>query len=188
MVQVRVSGMTVDFDAEAWERRIRQHRTEKDEFFASDPDSPIPEAERVAFDGLQYYPLEEAFRFEGQWEPRSSPQTVSLGATTGPDMEFEHIGNVGIEVEGDHTVLQVYRSPGVEDLLVPFRDQTNGSETWQHGRYLTVDPPSMEERTRLVLDFNVAYHPFCVYDESYICAIPPMENEIPTAIRAGERL
>lgn len=175
-----------DVDVEEWATRIEGHRREKDEFLANDPEAPIPEAEQTDFDGLAYFPPDETYRFEARYEPLSNPETVQLGASRGPDLEFEHVGNVGLEIDGDLTVLAVYQSPGVEDLLLPFRDETNGQETWQHGRYLSFEQPG--ETETVLLDFNLAYHPFCVYAETYVSAIPPMENQLPGSIRAGERL
>ena len=179
--------MTDDFDREEWEARISDHRSEKDEFFASDTDSPLSETEREDFDGLEYFSLNDSFRLEGRYEARENPETVRLGATRGPDLEFEHVGNVGVSLDGDLHVLAVYRAAGIEDGLVPFRDGTNGAETWEHGRYLSVTLPP-ESETRMVVDFNLAYHPFCVYDEEYVSAIPPTDNELPVEIKAGERL
>jgi uncharacterized protein (DUF1684 family) len=77
------------------------------------------------------------------------------------------------------------RSSRVEQLWVPFRDLTTGIETYGGGRYLDL------ERTATGLydlDFNRAYHPYCVYDTSWVCPYPPSENRLPVAIRAGERL
>lgn len=175
------------FDREAWTERIRAHRSEKDEFLAMDPDSPIPESEREGFDGLDYFPLDGSFRVEGRYEARENPETVKLGATKGPDLEFEHVGNVGVSWDGDLHVLAVYQAPGVDDGLLPFRDGTNGTETWEHGRYLAVDLPE-GAGTGMTVDFNLAYHPFCVYDDTFVSAIPPKENELPVPIRSGERL
>lgn len=184
---VRVNMTDGEFDEREWTSRLRNHRAGKDEFFEGESESPIPAEERDDFDGLEYFSLDPDFRFDARWEPRENPDTVTLGATTGPDMEFDHVGNVGFEADGDFHVLQVFQSPGVEDMFVPFRDATNGTQTWQHGRYLTIDPPSMSDQTPIILDFNLAYHPFCVYHDTYVCAIPPKENELPFAVRAGER-
>jgi uncharacterized protein (DUF1684 family) len=70
-------------------------------------------------------------------------------------------------------------------LFVPFGDLTNGAETYKGGRYLDLDrtPTGLYD-----LDFNRAYHPYCVYDPSYVCPVPPRENRLTVAIRAGERL
>ncbi len=42
--------------------------------------------------------------------------------------------------------------------------------------------------TRLVLDFNYAYHPSCVYSDRWSCPLAPPENHLPVAVTAGERL
>jgi hypothetical protein len=181
--------MTEDgFDVGAWERRLQDHRRAKDEFFETDPDSPLPESARTDFEGLSYFRLDPELRIEARYEPFGAPEEVRLGATRGPDLEYERVGTVGFERAGDHHVLRVYRAPGVEDLLVPFRDETNGRETWQHGRYLSLSVDDPESAGEIVLDFNLAYHPFCVYEETYVSAIPPTENELPFGVRAGERL
>jgi hypothetical protein len=70
-------------------------------------------------------------------------------------------------------------------LFVPFGDLTNSGETYHGGRYLELDRTS----TGLYdLDFNRAYHPNCVYSPAWECPVPPRENRLPVAIRAGERL
>lgn len=181
--------MTTDpFQEADWRERIEAHRRQKDEFFAQDPDSPLLEADREDFDGLGYFPPDPAYRFEGRYEALEAEESVRLGATRGPDLEYERVGTVGFSAEGDHHVLRVYRAPGVEDVLVPFRDETNGTETWQHGRYLSLELDATTDHPSVVLDFNLAYHPFCVYTETYVSAIPPTKNRLPVAVRAGERL
>ena len=70
-------------------------------------------------------------------------------------------------------------------LFVPFGDLTNGVETYQGGRYLDL------ERTAsgvYDLDFNRAYHPFCLFNSGYDCPYPPQESRLKVPIRAGERL
>ena len=69
-------------------------------------------------------------------------------------------------------------------LLVPFRDPTNGGETYPGGRYIELSLPLPETP---VLDFNRAMNPLCAYDPSYACPIPPPENRLPMPIRAGEK-
>ena len=76
------------------------------------------------------------------------------------------------------------RDPETGHLFLPFQDETSGRETYGAGRYLEV--PVLEDG-QLLLDFNYAYHPFCAYNPGYSCPIPPFENRLPVAIRAGER-
>ena len=70
-------------------------------------------------------------------------------------------------------------------LFVPFADLTNGDETYKGGRFLELDQTASGLYD---LDFNRAYNPSCVFNVSYICPVPPRENRIAIAIRAGEKL
>ena len=68
---------------------------------------------------------------------------------------------------------------------MPFLDKTSGKESYGAGRYLDLDP---EEDGTYVLDFNLAYHPSCVYDMRFSCPLTPPENRPAVRIEAGERL
>lgn len=180
-------------DQKRWKTDIRTHREDKIETFESPTESPLSEQARSSFDGLDFFPIAASFRVRGRLEMRSEPTTTRLEATHGPPISFEEVGQVGVEFDSELTVLSVYRAPGVETLLVPFRDGTNGNATWEHGRYLNIPAPETTADTHskpveTVLDFNVAYHPLCVYDETVRSAIPPTENQLPVSIPAGERL
>jgi uncharacterized protein len=76
-------------------------------------------------------------------------------------------------------------------VFIPFRDATSGSSTYGGGRYLLdtakgADLGSIDDR--LVLDFNFAYHPSCVYDPKWVCPLAPPSNRLAVAIEAGERM
>ena len=68
--------------------------------------------------------------------------------------------------------------------FIPFVDAQAGKETYGAGRYL--DPEVLPDG-RLVLDFNLAYNPYCAYNERYSCPIPPAENRLEAVIQAGEK-
>lgn len=177
------------FDVDAWEERVGTHRADKDEFFATAADSPIPEEKRADFDGLSYFPIDIDYRFDARLEFLDEPESVSLQTNRGPDREFERVGTVGFTLDGDLQTLLMYRAPGIEDLFVPFGDETNGVETWEYGRYLSFDFEGVDaDVEEIVPDFNLAYHPFCVYNDEYVCVLRPPENELPVRIPSGERL
>lgn len=44
-----------------WEANLKRERVEKDKFFATDWQSPIPLKERVKFKGLVYYPPDQRY-------------------------------------------------------------------------------------------------------------------------------
>ena len=98
------------------------------------------------------------------------------------------VGALGFSVGGTSYTLTAFvdaEAPDMRRLFVPFGDLTNGAETYKGGRYLDLDrtPTGLYD-----LDFNRAYHPYCVYDAAYICPVPPRENRMTVAIKAGERL
>ncbi|MFB6266671.1 MAG: DUF1684 domain-containing protein [Halodesulfurarchaeum sp.] len=171
--------MEEQLDEAAWRGRIERFRAEHEETLRDRLSDPPR---------LSYFPIDRDFRLPATLSWRSTPETVSLAANRGPDVEFEHVASLGFDLGGDHTVLAAYRAPGLEDLLVPFRDETNGVETAACGRYVTLDVEGVESGKPVALDFNLAYHPFCVHDDSFASALPPEDNRVHVEIRAGERL
>ena len=70
-------------------------------------------------------------------------------------------------------------------MFVPFLDATSGGETYGAGRYLDLEP---DEDGTYAIDFNLAYHPSCVYAPQFSCPLTPAENRVAVRIEAGERL
>jgi hypothetical protein len=101
---------------------------------------------------------------------------------------MRRVGTLGFTLNGTSFRLSAFADVNavtVDRLFVPFGDLTNGQETYQGGRFLDL------ERTATGLydlDFNRAYHPFCLYNHDWECPVPPRENRLAIAIRAGERL
>ena len=108
-----------------------------------------------------------------------------MQTTTGGEQTYHRAGVVRFDLEGEPAKVTLYASPEMHELFVPFRDATSGNETYGAGRYLEVEPP--DERGNVVVDFNDAYNPYCAYNPEWSCPIPPGENWLPVAIRAGER-
>ncbi|MFB6094482.1 MAG: DUF1684 domain-containing protein [Halanaeroarchaeum sp.] len=172
-----------DFDEAAWRERLEAFRAEKDAHLADAEFSPVD----GDFAGLTYFDPAPGARRSARLQWVRSPETVRLPANRGPDLEFERVATLGFETD-DHHVVTAYRAPEAEDLLVPFTDETNGVETASEGRYLALSVDDAETGDRVALDFNFAYHPFSVYDDSYVSVLPPEENHLPMPIKAGERL
>lgn len=107
-------------------------------------------------------------------------------------MELKPIGSVAFRLGGHEHHLTVYWfTDYAGGIFMPFRDATNGTETYGGGRYLWdsakgADLGSTDDE--LVIDFNYAYHPSCVYDRQWSCALAPPANRLHSPIRAGERL
>jgi uncharacterized protein (DUF1684 family) len=172
-----------------WAAAIRARREAKDEYFRTDPHSPIPPEEREAFEGLAYYPIDGAYRFERPLDRHDEPESLTVGTSTGGEREYHRWGEFHVDVDGESVTVQAYKADPADDRLwVPFRDETSGGETYGAGRYLDLeaDTHRTDEGT-WILDFNEAYNPTCAYADQYECPLPPAENWLPVRIEAGEK-
>lgn len=162
---------------------LEEFRKEKDEFFAHHPQSPLTREQRKAFNGLNYFPEDESLRLEVQVEEFSQKDSVQMQTTTGDVQEYVRYGRFRFEVDGQSAELTIYESQ--HGFFLPFVDSLAGSETYPAGRYLDPDPlPG----NRFLVDFNLAYNPYCAYNEMWSCPITPFENRIKIPIRAGEKI
>jgi len=179
--------MNEDFDEAEWRDRVREFRAEKDDFFGSHDQSPIPPADRDGFDGLDYFGPDPAFRVTAKYSTVADTESVELETTQGPPAEYTRAAVLGFDLDGDHHTLTAFHVEGEETLFVPFTDATNGETTYDRGRYLDVDPADADDGDPIALDFNLAYNPFCAYSDNFACAVPPSDNHVPVAVEAGER-
>jgi uncharacterized protein (DUF1684 family) len=174
----------------AYPDAVAAFRAEKDEAFRTQDDSPIPHEQRHDFPGLPYFDVDEDLRFEGlELEPYAGTEPVrfSIPTSDGKLRAAERAGVFHFRLGDAEQSLTAYTfaGGGSESVFVPFLDATSGQETYGAGRYLDLWP---EEDGTYSLDFNLAYHPSCVYDARFSCPITPAENRLPVRIEAGERL
>jgi hypothetical protein len=177
-------------DDRPYDAHVQAYRQQKDHDFRAAGDSPIPTAERASFPGLPYFPIDPAYRVPAALteDTFGKPLVIELQTSTSAVRRERKVGSLGFSIGGQAYTLTAFvddESPDVRHLFVPFTDLTSGTDTYAHGRYLDLDrtPTGLYD-----LDFNRAYHPFCVYNSAYECPVPPKENRLPIAIRAGERL
>jgi len=163
-------------------------RADKDAFFHDDPRSPLTEEQRAGFTGLSYFPEAPDLEIEGVLETYGVDleEPIVMQTSTGGEQTYHRAGVVRFEVDGQQAQVTLYSSPDMHELFLPFRDATSGKDTYGAGRYLEVERPEAENR--VVIDFNVAYNPYCAYNPNWSCPIPPGENWMAVPIHAGERL
>lgn len=187
-----VGPMTPVPPPRSWAQEIADDRKARDEAFRRDPDSPLPRSARAGFAGLEYYPVDPAWRYGGAVEAYPNPERLDVVTTGGEVRPCERWGRVRFERAGTVFTLQVYRlldmpeRAGGEGLFLPFKDATTGKETYPAGRYVDLEGPDGGPFT---LDFNRAYNPSCAYGEPqrFQCPVTPAENTLPIAVTAGER-
>ncbi len=174
---------------ETWKEYLENARREKDLFFASHFDSPLPPGERKTFRGLRYWPLDPEYRFETELLEHSDKEVRKVQDTGGNVRELIRWGEFRFRVGGQECVLHAYKSdPEEKRLFVPFKDATSGRESYGAGRYIDMEPPDdLTEQGKWILDLNKAYNPWCAYSDAYACPFVPPENCLEAPIMAGEK-
>ena len=176
---------------EAYIERIEAMRREKDYFFKEDSESPIPAILRSSFPGLAYFSVEPGYRIPARLAEDPNPQRIVLPTSKGVPRDMIRRGVFEFEIERTKQRLAAYTSvprPGhhhePESLFTPFRDTTSGKETYGAARYLDLEALPGDA---YIIDFNLAYNPYCAYSDDYVCPFPPRENWLSVPIRAGEK-
>jgi uncharacterized protein (DUF1684 family) len=162
---------------------LTDFREEKDDFFRTSLQSPLTPEQKRNFKGLEYFPENEAFRLEVPVERLFDQQPMPMQTTTGDVQTYVRHSRFKFEVEGQEAELTIYQNEN--GYFLPFVDSLAGKETYPAGRYLE---PEELYGNRFFVDFNLAYNPYCAYNEMYSCPITPAENRINVPIRAGEKL
>lgn len=171
--------------------QVEDFRQRKDAHFAAGK-GPLDPSVLSQFTGLSYYPPDISWRFLLPLEPvQSAAPEVEFQTSSGEPRFMTKLGEVALPFPDHEHRLSVFAPLG-EDAparaFIPFRDQTSGGETYGAGRYL--DAPIHRDGVEVwvEVDFNLAYHPYCAYGDGWTCPLPPAENVLPLAVRAGERL
>ncbi|HZD09718.1 MAG TPA: DUF1684 domain-containing protein [Candidatus Binatia bacterium] len=169
---------------------LSRFRAEVDDFMEYHPQSPLTEQQKANFAGLNYYEEDKSHIVEVEVErlPEDEP-LVEMQTSTGDTQQYRRWGRLNFEVDEKPVSLVIYSDPHAGDFFLPFKDATNGRETYGAGRYLDSHRPGISRLSddRLEIDFNYAYNPYCAYNEQYSCPLPPAENWLRVPIRAGEK-
>jgi uncharacterized protein (DUF1684 family) len=135
------------------------------------------------FQGIERFPVDPAYRFEARFEPYEPPKPVEIPNVLGGTFKDSSPGAVVFEHEGETFRLDATGDPEKE-LFIVFGDSTNARETYGGGRFLYTEAP---EDGRVVVDFNRAYNPPCAFTPYATCPLPPPQNKLKVALRAGEK-
>jgi uncharacterized protein (DUF1684 family) len=171
------------------DQRVMDWRKERDEFFKTHERSPLTPKEKKNFKGLKYFSFDPKYVFYAGIERYifhiNNPKYYATFLTNkGTNKRYIRYGKVRFRLDGKDFSIEVYKSILSDSLFIPFKDETNGKETYEGGRYIDAE---ILPGYKMVLDFNMAYYPSCAYNEKFICVLPPKENVLAIPIRAGER-
>jgi uncharacterized protein len=168
---------------------IRKQRAQNNLYFLG-PDSPLSDSMKLNFEAVNYFPVDTQFRVMAKFEESNDDNTFQF-ATTGSKADTYRLAGVlsfFLQQKACKLNLYVNVTDSEKDVVfyfLPFFDLTNGKTTYGGGRYMDFET---KPGAQLILDFNTAYQPYCYYNHDYSCPIPPLENNVPLEVKAGERM
>lgn len=173
------------------EHAHEQWRAGRDRLFRDHLQSPLAPDDPMRARGLPYWPYDPAARFSVEVVHVSEARSYSIVTGEEELTRIRQIGWVELPDPVDDRLAIWWLEQYGGGIFVPFRDATAGTETYGAGRYLLDTAKGADlglDQSRLVLDFNFAYHPSCRYDIRWQCPLAPPESRLRAAIEAGERL
>ena len=183
--QVRQLGTDNPDAYEAWV-------STRNELFGTHSQSALSEAQRHNFRGLRYWNYSPDYRVIATLNTDTDPQEYEISAGDDGTVTITQIGTVNFALPTGEGSLGVFWITGYGGgVFIPFRDTTNGTQTYGGGRYLydTIKGADLgTEGQQMVLDFNYAYHPSCYYNERWVCPLAPLQNKLKFPIEAGEQV
>jgi uncharacterized protein (DUF1684 family) len=183
------SNPSVPEDDSAVIKEVETYRADRDRFMREDPESPIPANKKTVMLPLRYYPPDPTFSVPAVLNVSTGRRPVmEVPTSKGVPRRVELVGELQFTLKGQKLTLGAFVEEGtrqISSLFVPFADMTTGTDTYPAGRYLDLHPTATGIYT---IDFNKAYNPFCAYNNSYECPLPPPSNRLKLAITAGEKV
>lgn len=172
--------------SDGYEQTVMQARVERD-MQMREEESVLPPDRRDAFQGLDFYEVDPAYRFTVPLQRSATPDTVTIAESTGGLRPQVRVGTVPVPFPQGADTLVVFE--GESDtprgrLWIPFADATNGQTTYKAGRYVDLKSAGPDS---VVVDFNRAYNPTCTYNPDFACPLPPPENRLDVPVPAGEK-
>jgi uncharacterized protein len=149
----------------------------------------VPKKDRKHF---HFFPISSTYNVTCSFEKINDTIGFTLTTSANTLKHYFKYGRLDFMIAGEEYLLFIYQSKDLmqdekykDYLFVPFTDATTGDESYGSGRYLEFYKQDIKNN-ELQLDFNKAYNPYCAYSPNFKCPIPPKENRLPVAIKAGE--
>lgn len=166
---------------------IAEFRAQKDDFFRDSDQSPLTPEQQATFEGLRYFAKDPAFTVVATLNLADAAAPVTMITSKGTVQTFLRVGRLHFTIHDQPAELTLFQDSEGQSLFLPFSDATSGEETYSAGRYVEVEALGKRDgQHRVGIDFNLAYNPYCAYNEDWICPVPPAENRLSIPIRAGE--
>jgi len=175
-------------NAEAIEE-IEAFRASENEKFGNEETTILTPKDFRKFKSLEFYEINLDFRVEARFVRTPNEEPFLMPTTTSRLPEYVKYGEAHFEIDGKQLKLNLYQNTTpsedpkyLDHLFLPFTDYTSGDGSYGGGRFIDGHIP---EGDTIIIDFNLAYNPYCAYNPGYSCPIPPKENDLLVRIEAG---
>lgn len=171
---------------EVYLKQVQETIDDRVKYLRTSESSPFQQYNEP-FKEPSYFPINADYRVNATVERIQKRNMVTLPNSDAGVETYEEFAWLKFTLNGEPQKLLVLRPAGfgaLKVLFLAFTDETSADETYGGGRYLDVE---IGKSDKVVLDFNLAYNPYCAYTDQYSCALPPRENQLSVAVQAGEK-
>jgi len=169
---------------------VKKFQNELNTEYLNPKESPLRGDNLKNFKKHPFFPIDLKYRVTAKFVKTENPVPFELPTSSGNFQSYQEFGTAEFEIDGKKYALTIYQNLRLiqmekyrDHLFLPFRDETNGKETYGGGKYMDLKIPKGDE---IVLDFNQSYQPFCAYNAfDYSCPIVPEKNKLAVKILAG---
>lgn len=171
-------------------KEIKKFQKELNAEYLNPKKTPLRGDNFSKFKAHPFFSVDMKYRITAKFSKTLDAQPFELPTSSGKTKMYQEYGKASFKLDGKTFTLTLYQSLDLmkqhkykDYLFLPFRDNTNGKETYGGGKYMDLKIPPGDT---IMLDFNQSYHPFCAYNAyDYNCPIVPENNKLPVEIRAG---
>ncbi|WP_294291636.1 DUF1684 domain-containing protein [uncultured Chryseobacterium sp.] len=172
------------------ESEIKKFQKELNAEYRNPKETPLRGDNFTDFKEHPFFPVDMKYRVTANFVKTENAKPFDLPTSSGKTKAYREYGKASFTLDGKPYTLTLYQSLDLikqekyrDYLFLPFRDATNGKETYGGGKYMDLTIP---KGNTIILDFNKSYQPYCAYNAyDYNCPVVPEENRLPVEIRAG---
>ncbi|QXU39711.1 DUF1684 domain-containing protein [Pedobacter sp. D749] len=177
--------------AQNYAEQIAKHREIYKQDFIKDERSPLRKND---LQNLHFYEADSTYKILADVETLKNEKVFKMSTFDGSSSDYYKYAHVNFVLNSKKIQMTLYKSVSLstnpvykDHLFLPFTDETNNKETYGGGRYIDLDAKEIVDN-HIEIDFNKAYNPYCAYSDGYRCPVPPEDNNLQLAVKAGEKL
>lgn len=190
-ILIALSFVFLGMSDQSHTEEIQAFQQELNDSYKDKEKTPLSKKNRRKFKKHPFFPINADYKVNARFERVEGIEVVNFPTSTARMASYVKYGVAHFNIDNTDLSLNIYQSPdvskmeGYEDyLFLPYKDATNGKESYGGGRYIDLRLGDIEGET-ITIDFNKSYAPYCAYSGNFSCPVPPRDNHLPVAIKAG---